>query len=69
MTRALSRWAGGQFFHQDGDEDQVVDPQYDFQNDQGKQTDPDMGIQQQFHCMTSIKTDRANSDHGARWPQ
>ena len=54
MTRALSRWAG-QLFHQDGDEDQVVDPEHDFQDDQGKQTDPDVGIQQQFHVVTSIK--------------
>jgi len=60
---------GGQLFHQDGDEDQVVDPEHDFQDDQGKQTDPDVGIQQQFHVVTSIKTDRAKSKHGVRWPQ
>ena len=41
MSRALSRWAGGQLLHQDGDEDQVVYPENDFQDDQGKQTDPD----------------------------
>ena len=40
MMRALSRWAGA-VFHQDGDEDQVVYPENDFQDDQGKQTDPD----------------------------
>lgn len=41
MMRALSPLGGGQFFHQDGDEDQVVYPENDFQDDQGKQTDPD----------------------------
>ena len=40
MMRALSRWAG-QFFHQDGDEDQVGLSRERFQDDQGKQTDPD----------------------------
>jgi len=33
----------GEFISENGDENQIVDPENDLQNDQGRQTDPDRG--------------------------
>ena len=38
-----------QLVGQDGNEDQVVDTQHDLEDDQGQQTEPDGGVEEQFH--------------------
>jgi hypothetical protein len=44
IMRARSRWCGGSLIGQDGDEDEVVDTEDDFQHDQGQKTDSDRRI-------------------------
>jgi hypothetical protein len=47
--RALSRNVGGQAANQDGDEDDVVYAEDDFQGGQHRKGDPDIGVEQEFH--------------------
>jgi hypothetical protein len=43
-----------QFVGQDGDENQVVDAEHDFEHDECEQSRPDGGVEQPFHINTSF---------------
>ena len=49
ISRARSRWLGGQALDEDRDEDDVVDAEHDLEQGQRRQGDPGLGVRQQFH--------------------